>query len=147
QDETGEHLQRVGQEFGAVTGRRRRCGWFDAVALRRAVIHSSISGLCITKLDVLDGLDSIRVCVGYRAGGVVSQEPPLLVDAFADVEPVYEELPGWKGTTFGVTAEAQLPIEARGYLARLESLVGVPIDVISTGPDRDQTIVRRHPFR
>ena len=145
-DETGEHLQRVGQEFGAVTGRRRRCGWFDAVALRRAVIHSSISGLCITKLDVLDGLDSIRICTGYRAQGVVSQEPPLLVDAFADVEPVYEEMPGWKGTTFGVTRETELPREAREYLARLETLVGVPIDVISTGPDRAQTIVRRHPF-
>ena len=145
-DETGEHLQRVGQEFGAVTGRRRRCGWFDAVALRRAVIHSSISGLCITKLDVLDGLDSIRICVGYRAQGVVSQEPPLLVDAFGDVEPVYEEMSGWKGSTFGVTREAELPVEARSYLARIESLVGVPIDVISTGPDRDQTIIRRHPF-
>ena len=145
-DETGEYLQRVGQEFGAVTGRRRRCGWFDAVALRRAVIHSSISGLCMTKLDVLDGLDSIRLCTGYRADGVVSLEPPLLVDAFADVEPVYEEMPGWKGTTFGVTREADLPAEARAYLARIEELVGVSIDVISTGPDREQTIVRRHPF-
>ncbi|NBR17016.1 MAG: adenylosuccinate synthase [Gammaproteobacteria bacterium] len=145
-DETGEFLQRVGQEFGAVTGRRRRCGWFDAVALRRSVIHSSISGLCMTKLDVLDGLDSIRLCVGYRANGVTSQEPPLLVDAFADVEPEYEEMPGWKGSTFGVTREADLPPEARAYLARIEQLVGVPIDVISTGPDRDQTIVRRHPF-
>jgi len=145
-DETGEYLQRVGQEFGAVTGRRRRCGWFDAVALRRAVIHSSISGLCMTKLDVLDGLDSIRLCTGYRADGVVSLEPPLLVDAFADVEPVYEEMPGWKGTTFGVTREADLPAAARAYLARIEELVGVSIDVISTGPDREQTIVRRHPF-
>ena len=145
-DETGEFLQRVGQEFGAVTGRRRRCGWFDAVALRRSVIHSSISGLCMTKLDVLDGLDSIRLCVGYRANGVTLQEPPLLVDAFADVEPEYEEMPGWKGSTFGVTREADLPPEARAYLARIEQLVGVPIDVISTGPDRDQTIVRRHPF-
>lgn len=145
-DETGERLQRIGQEFGAVTGRRRRCGWFDAVALRRAVIHSSISGLCMTKLDVLDGLDLIRVCVGYRAEGRVSREPPLLVDGFADVEPVYEDLPGWKGTTFGVTRESELPVEARAYLDRIESLVGVPIDVISTGPDRDQTIIRRHPF-
>ena len=145
-DETGEYLQRVGQEFGAVTGRRRRCGWFDAVALRRSVVHSSISGLCMTKLDVLDGLDSIRLCTGYRANGAVSQEPPLLVDAFADVEPVYEEVPGWKGSTVGVTAEADLPAEARNYLSRIEALVGVPIDVISTGPDRDQTIIRRHPF-
>jgi adenylosuccinate synthase len=100
----------------------------------------------MTKLDVLDGLDAIRVCVGYRAAGVVSREPPLLVDGFADVEPVYEDLPGWKGTTFGVTREADLPDQARAYLSRIEELVGVPIDVISTGPDRDQTIIRRHPF-
>jgi adenylosuccinate synthase len=145
-DETGEYLQRVGKEFGAVTGRRRRCGWFDAVALRRSVIHSSVSGLCMTKLDVLDGLDSIRICVGYRAEGEVSSEPPLFVDAFADVEPVYEEVPGWKGTTLGVTREEDLPPEALAYLSRIEELVGVPIDVISTGPDRDQTIIRRHPF-
>ncbi|MFZ9708846.1 MAG: adenylosuccinate synthase [Steroidobacteraceae bacterium] len=145
-DETGEYLQRVGQEFGAVTGRRRRCGWFDAVALRRAAINSSLSGLCMTKLDVLDGLDSIRLCTGYRVGETVSQDPPLLVDAFADVEPVYEDLPGWKDSTAGVTREADLPTAARRYLARIEELVGVPIDVISTGPDRDHTIVRRHPF-
>jgi len=145
-DETGEYLQRVGQEFGAVTGRRRRCGWFDAVALRRSVIHSSISGLCMTKLDVLDGLDSIRICTGYKVAGDVSELPPLLVESFSDVEPVYEEMPGWKGTTFGVTREAELPAEARAYLARIEELVAVPIDVISTGPDRAQTIVRRDPF-
>jgi adenylosuccinate synthase len=145
-DETGEYLQRVGKEFGAVTGRRRRCGWFDAVALRRSVIHSSISGLCMTKLDVLDGLDAIRLCVGYRAAGEVSDVPPLLVEGFGEVEPVYEEMPGWKGSTFGVTCEEDLPVEARRYLARIEELVGVPIDVISTGPDRDQTILRRHPF-
>ena len=145
-DATGERLQRVGQEFGAVTGRRRRCGWLDAVALRRAVIHSSVSGLCMTKLDVLDGLDTIKLCTGYRADGVVSVEPPLFVDAFADVEPVYEELPGWTTPTLGVTREADLPEAARRYLARIEEVVGVPIDVISTGPDRDQTIIRRHPF-
>jgi adenylosuccinate synthase len=145
-DETGEYLQRVGKEFGAVTGRRRHCGWFDAVALRRSVIHSSISGLCMTKLDVLDGLDAIRLCVGYRAAGEVSDVPPLLVEGFGEVEPVYEEMPGWKGSTFGVTCEEDLPVEARRYLARIEELVGVPIDVISTGPDRDQTILRRHPF-
>ena len=145
-DETGEYLQRVGREFGAVTGRRRRCGWFDAVALRRSVVHSSISGLCMTKLDVLDGLDSIRLCVGYRVNDGISQEPPLLVDAFADVEPIYEEVAGWKGSTVGITREDELPAEARAYLQRIESLVGVPIDVISTGPDREQTIIRRHPF-
>jgi adenylosuccinate synthase len=145
-DEYGEHLSRVGHEFGSVTGRRRRCGWFDSVALRRSVVHSSVAGLCITKLDVLDGLDTIRVCVGYRNGGQVSAEPPLFADAFADVEPVYEELPGWQDSTVGITDYARLPATARRYLERIEELVGVPLDLISTGPDRDQTIVRRHPF-
>jgi len=150
-DEYGEHLSRVGHEFGAVTGRKRRCGWFDAVALRRSIIHSSVSGLCLTKLDVLDGLDTLQICVGYRlskAGGTgaVSQEPPLFADAFADVEPVYEEMPGWKESTIGVTSYGALPVNARKYLERLQALAGIPIDIISTGPDRDQTIVLRHPF-
>ncbi|MEZ5460080.1 MAG: adenylosuccinate synthase [Steroidobacteraceae bacterium] len=145
-DETGEYLQRAGHEFGAVTGRRRRCGWFDAVALRRSIVHSSVSGLCITKLDVLDGLDTIRVCTGYRIDGALHAEPPLLSDEFGDVEAVYEELPGWRESTVGVTEFDRLPPAARSYLQRLEQLAGVPIDVISTGPDRDQTIVLRHPF-
>jgi adenylosuccinate synthase len=145
-DEYGEHLSRVGHEFGSVTGRRRRCGWFDAVALRRSVVHSSVSGLCVTKLDVLDGLDLIRVCVGYRAGGAVLSEPPLFADAYAEVEPVYEEMPGWKESTIGVREYAALPLNARRYLERLQTVVGVPLDVISTGPDREQTIVLRHPF-
>ena len=145
-DEYGEHLSRVGHEFGSVTGRRRRCGWFDAVALRRAVVHSSVSSLCITKLDVLDGLDTIRVCVGYRANGEVSPEPPLSIEGYAGIEPVYEELPGWSQSTVGLTAYEQLPANARGYLERLQQLLSVPIDLISTGPDREQTIVLRHPF-
>ncbi len=145
-DETGEYLQRVGHEFGAVTGRRRRCGWFDAVALRRSIVHSSVSGLCITKLDVLDGLDTIRVCTGYRIDGELHAEPPLLSDEFGDVEAVYEELPGWRESTVGVTEFERLPAAARDYLKRVEELAGVPVDVISTGPDRDQTIVLRHPF-
>ena len=145
-DDSGEHLSRVGHEFGSVTGRRRRCGWFDSVALRRAIVHSSVSGLCITKLDVLDGLELIRVCVGYRIGGEVVREPPLSLEGYTALEPVYEELPGWRESTVGLTDYAALPANARKYLERLESLVGVPIDVISTGPDRDQTIVLRHPF-
>jgi len=145
-DEFGEHLSRVGHEFGSVTGRRRRCGWFDAVALRRSIIHSSCSSLCVTKLDVLDGLDTIRVCVGYKMGGVVSDSPPLLSEQFGDCEPVYEELPGWKQVTVGITRYEQLPATARSYLERLQALVGVPIDIISTGPDREQTIMRRNPF-
>ncbi len=145
-DEYGEHLSRVGHEFGAVTGRKRRCGWFDAVALRRSIIHSSVSGLCLTKLDVLDGLDTLQICVGYKSNNVVSKEPPLFADAFADVEPVYEEMPGWKESTIGVKSLDALPKNAREYLKRLEQLAGVPIDIISTGPDREQTIVLRHPF-
>jgi adenylosuccinate synthase len=145
-DGYGEHLSRVGHEFGSVTGRRRRCGWFDSVALRRSIIHSSVSGLCITKLDVLDGLDTIRVCVGYRVGGEVMAQPPLSIEGYAGLEPVYEELPGWRESTVGITDYAALPVNARRYLEHLQALVEVPIDVISTGPERDQTIVLRHPF-
>jgi len=145
-DATGEHLSRVGHEFGSVTGRARRCGWFDAVALRRSVIHSSVTGLCVTKLDVLDGLERIRICTGYRIGGKPSSQPPLMVEDFKDVEPVYEDLPGWTESTVGVTRHDALPANARRYLERLQEVVGVPVDIISTGPDRDQTIVLRHPF-
>src|SRR6267378_4586093 len=145
-DEFGEHLSRVGHEFGSVTGRRRRCGWFDAVALRRSIVNSSVSGLCMTKLDVLDGLDIIRVCVGYRVSGEVTPEPPLSVECYAGIEPVYEELPGWRESTVGLTAYQGLPLNARKYLERLQSLVSVPIDMISTGPEREQTIMLRHPL-
>jgi len=145
-DEYGEHLSRVGHEFGSVTGRRRRCGWFDSVALRRSIANSSVSGLCLTKLDVLDGLDTIRICVGYRMNGAVSPQPPLSSEGYAEIEPVYEELPGWAESTVGVTEYTALPPNARKYLERLAALVAVPIDMISTGPDREQMIVLRHPF-
>jgi len=145
-DEYGEHLSRVGHEFGSVTGRRRRCGWFDSVALRRAIVHSSVSNLCITKLDVLDGLDTIRVGVGYRIGGELLAQPPLSIEGYAGVEPVYEEIPGWAESTVGITEYEALPVNARRYLERLQALVNVPIGLISTGPDRDQMIVLRHPF-
>jgi adenylosuccinate synthase len=145
-DGYGEHLSRVGHEFGSVTGRRRRCGWFDSVALRRAIVHSSVSGLCITKLDVLDGLDVIRIATGYRINGEVTPEPPLSIEGYGDIQPVYEELPGWKESTVGVTEYDGLPLNARKYLERLQALVDVPIDMISTGPDRDQTIVLRQVF-
>jgi adenylosuccinate synthase len=116
------------------------------VALKRAIINSSVSGLCITKLDVLDGLDTIRICIGYRIDGAVSPEPPMSVEGYAGIEPVYEELPGWRESTVGVTSYGALPANSRAYLERLQALVNVPIDVISTGPDRDETIVLRHPF-
>src|SRR6202050_1378223 len=138
-DEYGEHLSRVGHEFGSVTGRRRRCGWFDSVALRRAIIHSTVSGLCITKLDVLDGLDTLRICVGYRIDGKVAAEPPLSVDSYDQVEAVYEEMPGWKESTVGIKDYAGLPACARDYLERIQALVQVPIDMISTGAERDET--------
>jgi adenylosuccinate synthase len=145
-DSFGEHLARVGREFGSVTGRPRRCGWFDAVVLRRCIVQSSVTGLVITKLDVLDALETIQICVGYRIGGQRVSEPPLIVEAYADVEPVYEEMPGWKQSTVGVTKYDELPLNARRYLERIQALSGVPIDMISTGPDREQTIVLRQPF-
>jgi len=145
-DENGEHLSRVGHEFGAVTGRPRRCGWFDAVALRRAVLHSSLSSLGVTKLDVLDGLDTLRIATGYRIDGEVRSGPPLLPFRYSECEPVYETLPGWQESTIGITEFAKLPENARRYLARIEQLAGVPIDIVSTGADRAQTIVLRHPF-
>ena len=145
-DEFGEHLSRVGHEFGSVTGRKRRCGWFDSVALRRSVLHNSVSGLCVTKLDVLDQLDTIRVAVGYRHAGKTLESPPLMIDGIADCEPVYEELPGWQESTFGITRYGELPANARRYLERMQEIVGVPLDMVSTGPERDQTIVLRHPF-
>ena len=145
-DDLGQHLARVGAEFGATTGRPRRCGWFDAVALRRSIINSSVSGLCVTKLDVLDDLESIQICVGYQIDGESIPGLPVVVDRFAECKPVYEELPGWQDSTVGVTALKKLPANARKYLARIEELAGVPVDIVSTGPDREQTIIERHPF-
>ena len=145
-DEMGEHLGTVGAEFGATTGRPRRCGWFDAVALRRSIVNSSVSGLCVTKLDVLDGLETVRICVGYEIDGDPIAGLPVLVDRFADCQPVYEDMSGWSDSTVGVTTAKDLPDNAQKYLAKIEDLVKVPIDIISTGPDREQTIVKRHPF-
>jgi adenylosuccinate synthase len=145
-DDQGQHLARVGAEFGATTGRPRRCGWFDAVALRRSIINSSVSGLCVTKLDVLDELETIQICNGYEINGQAIPGVPVLVDRFADCKPVYEELPGWQESTVGLTNVDDLPENARAYLARIEELAGVPVDIISTGPDREQTIIKRHPF-
>ncbi|MDG2375740.1 MAG: adenylosuccinate synthase [Woeseiaceae bacterium] len=145
-DDMGEHLGTVGAEFGATTGRPRRCGWFDAVALRRSIINSSVSGLCVTKLDVLDGLETVRICVGYEIDGELIKGVPVLVDRFADCQPVYEDMPGWTDSTVGTTAYEDLPQNAQDYLMRIEELVETPVDIISTGPDRNQTIIKRHPF-
>src|SRR5210317_109523 len=145
-DAQGEHLARVGAEFGATTGRPRRCGWFDAVALRRSIVNSSVSGLCVTKLDVLDELETIQICVGYAIDGKPISGLPVVVDRFAECKPIYEEWAGWQESTVGVTAFDKLPEKARAYLARIEELAGVPVDIISTGPDREQTIIKTHPF-
>lgn len=145
-DETGEHLAAKGHEFGATTGRPRRCGWFDAVALRNAVNINSVSGLCLTKLDVLDGLDKIRICVGYTdtQGNPVAN--PVDSDDYEGLVPQYEEIPGWSESTLGAKSLEALPQRARDYIQRIEAVVGAPIDIISTGPDRVETIVLRHPF-
>lgn len=145
-DAMGEHLAKRGHEFGSTTGRARRCGWFDAVALRRSVQINSISGLCMTKLDVLDGLESIRICVGYNTPNGELNALPVGGDALADCTPIYEEIPGWKTSTVGVQSMSDLPAAARDYLECIEQKVGIPIDIISTGPDRNETIILRHPF-
>ena len=145
-DGVGRHLGEKGHEFGATTGRARRCGWFDAAALRRACRVNGLSGLCITKLDVLDGLEEIRICTAYQLNGRTTRCPPHAADQFERCEPVYETLPGWQQSTAGLRALEALPGNARRYLDRLEELVGVPVDIISTGAERDETIVLRHPF-
>jgi adenylosuccinate synthase len=145
-DEVGERLRVRGNEYGSVTGRPRRCGWFDAAALKRAVQLNGLSGICITKLDVLDGLDTVRVAVGYRTAGGTRDILPVGAEALAICEPIYEELPGWKESTVGLKEFDALPKNARDYLRRLEALVGAPVAIISTGPDREETIVLRHPF-
>ncbi|MGD8428973.1 MAG: adenylosuccinate synthase [Ectothiorhodospiraceae bacterium] len=145
-DELGEHLARRGHEFGATTGRPRRCGWFDAVALRRAVQINSLTGLCMTKLDVLDELDTLRICVGYDCGGEHWDDLPSGAEAVAECRPEYIEMPGWKQSTVGIREYDELPVQARDYLKRVEELVGVPVDIISTGAERKDTIVMRNPF-
>ena len=145
-DDQGAHIAKVGAEFGATTGRPRRVGWFDAVALRRSIVNSSVSGLCVTKLDVLDELETIQICIGYEIDGSPIAGLPVIVDRFAQCEPVYEELPGWQASTVGITDYGDLPTNARDYLKRIEELAGVPVDIISTGPDREQTIIKQHPF-
>jgi adenylosuccinate synthase len=143
----GHHLSTVGQERGTVTGRPRRCGWLDAAALKRSIIINGVSGLCITKLDVLDGLTEIKVCVGYALHGSRVDILPLDADDIKACVPIYESFPGWTETTFGVTAWDALPLNARRYLERVQSFIGAPIDMVSTGPDRDHTILLRHPYQ
>jgi adenylosuccinate synthase len=145
--EVGQHLGVKGHEFGATTGRKRRTGWFDAVAMKRAVQINSISGFCLTKLDVLDGLDELKICIGYKdADGHISDVPPMAADGYDLVTPVYESMPGWSENTFGMTEYDALPQAAKNYIQRLQTLTSVPMDIISTGPDRNHTMVIRHPY-
>jgi adenylosuccinate synthase len=145
-DDMGERLRQRGQEFGATTGRPRRTGWFDAAALKRSIQLNGVSGLCITKLDVLDGVEAVKICVGYELEGEFSEILPVGAEELERCHPIYEELPGWLESTVGIKADERLPKAAQAYLQRIERLAGVPIDLISTGAEREETIVRRHPF-
>ena len=147
EDGTGELLRARGNEYGATTGRPRRCGWFDAAALKRSIQINGVSGLCVTKLDVLDGMEEVKVCVGYKVDGDFTDLLPAGADDTACCEPVYEDLPGWQESTVGITRFDALPATARAYLERIEAICGVPVDMISTGAEREETIVRRHPFK
>lgn len=146
-DETGEYLCKQGNEFGATTGRRRRTGWLDAVAVRRAVQINSLSGFCLTKSDVLDGLKEVKICVGYRMpDGREMTTTPLAAEDWEGIEPIYESMPGWSESTFGVKEHSKLPQAVLDYIKRIEELTGVPVDIISTGPDRSETMILRDPF-
>ncbi|MFW2373602.1 MAG: adenylosuccinate synthase [Gammaproteobacteria bacterium] len=145
-DDVGQYLGEKGHEFGATTGRSRRCGWFDGVALRRAAQVNSITGLCITKLDVLDGLETLRICTAYKYQGEILELPPIGADATEKCEPIYEDMPGWSESTVGARSIDQLPANAQAYLKRLEEIIEVPVDIISTGPERDETIILRNPY-
>ncbi len=148
----GAHIAKRGNEFGSVTGRPRRCGWFDAAALRRAIQINGLTGLCITKMDVLDEMPTIKIVTGYTLEGtsvtnnVMINRLPFGAASVEKLQPVYEELPGWQSSTYGITQFDDLPINAQRYLRRIEALCEVPVDIISTGPDRDHTILMRHPF-
>ncbi|WP_373975701.1 adenylosuccinate synthase [Chitinibacter sp. SCUT-21] len=146
-DDVGAGLAKRGNEFGSVTGRPRRCGWFDAAALKRSIQINGVSGLCVTKLDVMDGIETIKLCVGYKVNGVETDILPVGADDIALCEPIYEEWAGWTESTFGVKSWDALPENARKYLQRIAEICEAPIDIVSTGPDREETIVLRHPYQ
>ncbi|MBE9561548.1 MAG: adenylosuccinate synthase [Proteobacteria bacterium] len=145
-DNVGKHLSQQGNEYGATTGRARRCGWIDIAALRRSNAVNSITGLCITKLDVMDGLETVKLCIGYDYDGKKLQIPPTGAEAFERCKPIYLEMPGWEQSTAGIRNYEDLPTNAHNYLEKIEEILGVPIDMISTGAERDHTIIKRHPF-
>jgi adenylosuccinate synthase len=145
-DERGKHLASKGVEFGATTGRPRRCGWLDMVALKKSVKLNSLSGLCITKLDVLDGMDKVGICTGYTSQGRNLDELPIGAEKYSTCDPVIEAMPGWNDATRGITSYPELPAKARAFLSRIEELAGIPVEIISTGPDRNETLILNHPF-
>ena len=146
-NETGELIRKIGSEFGATTGRPRRCGWFDAMVLRYAVRVNGLTGVALTKLDVLDGFETIRVCTGYSYNGTVIDELPASLEIFAKCKPVYEELPGWQADITGARSFDELPAKAQSYVRRLEELIGCPIVMVSVGPGREATITLKNPFK
>ncbi len=145
-NDLGQSIRDKGDEYGTVTRRPRRCGWFDAVAARRSIFNNSVTGLCVTKLDVLDGMETVRICTGYKVNGVAVDTPPIGAEGLACVEPMYEDVPGWSESTFGIRKYDELPKNARLYLKRMEEVSGVEVAIISTGPDREHTMVLRNPF-
>ncbi|GHD62951.1 adenylosuccinate synthase [Jeongeupia chitinilytica] len=145
-DDVGAGLAQRGNEFGSVTGRPRRCGWFDAAALKRSIQINGVSGLCVTKLDVMDGIETINLCTGYKLDGQFVDILPIGAENISRCEPVYEEMPGWSDSTVGIKRYEDLPANAQAYLKRIEAICEAPVDMISTGPDREETIVLRHPF-
>ncbi|MHB1358710.1 MAG: adenylosuccinate synthase [Rhodocyclaceae bacterium] len=147
QDPNGKHMATKGHEFGATTGRARRCGWFDAAAMKRSIQINGVSGLCVTKLDVLDGIEEMKICIGYKLDGNFTDILPVGADDLERCEPVYESMPGWQDSTVGVKTLDGLPAAARAYIKRMEDVCGVPVDMVSTGPDREETIILRHPFK
>lgn len=146
-DENGRKMAERGKEFGSVTGRPRRCGWFDVIAMRRSIQMNSLTSLVLTKLDVMDEFSEIKICTGYQCGDAVLQQPPFDVTLLALCQPVYETMPGWQTSTYGVTDYNQMPEAAKNYIERLEQLLGLPIDIVSTGPERKETIIRKHPLK
>lgn len=145
-DDNGDHLGTKGHEFGATTGRKRRTGWFDAVSMRKSAKMNSLSGICLTKLDVLDGLEKVGICTAYKLNGHITETAPLGADQYEECHAIIEEMPGWNETTAGVTDFDALPENAKAYIKRIEELVGVKVAILSTGPDREETIILEHPF-
>ena len=145
-DPVGRELCSRGHEFGATTGRQRRCGWLDLVILNRSFKLNAVSGICLTKLDVLDELDSIKICVAYEINGEKTKTPPFSAEGYEIAKPVYIEMPGWNCSTIGTHSFSELPIEAQDYIRKIEELSQLPVDILSTGPDRDETLIIQNPF-